>query len=115
VIYWFRARDEGGFVVLRRYNLFFLFSSFGSLHPTLRPSHEDMGSNFILEVIDKTLLEKGIIHALCSKSQELKGSYKVFHCSYLFYLYQMAQMVGVNVKAFINLYHKLCPSNIPLT
>jgi hypothetical protein len=75
------VRDAGGFVVLRRYNMLFLFISFGSLHPTLRPSHEDMGPNFILEAADKTLSEKSIRHALCSKSQALKGSYKVFHYS----------------------------------
>jgi hypothetical protein len=68
-------------VVLRRYNLLCFFSSFGSLHPTLRLSHEDMGLNFILEAANKTLAEKGIIHALCSKSEVLKGSYKVLHYS----------------------------------
>jgi hypothetical protein len=62
------VRDEGGFVVLRRYNLLCFFSYFCSLHPTLRLSHEDMGSNFILEAVDKTLSEKGIKHALYSKS-----------------------------------------------
>jgi hypothetical protein len=75
------VRDKVGFEVLRRYNLLFFFISFGSLHPTLRLSHEDMGPNFILEAADKTLSEKGIIHALCSKIQALKGNYKVFHCS----------------------------------
>jgi hypothetical protein len=75
------VRDEGGFEVLRRYNMFYFFISFGSPHPTLRLSHEDMGPNFILEAADKTLSEKCIKHALCSKIQALKGSYKVFHYS----------------------------------
>jgi hypothetical protein len=66
-IYGFSARDKGGFPVLRSYNLLCLFISFSSLHPNLRPSHEDMGPNLILEAIDKTLLEKGIRHVLCLK------------------------------------------------
>jgi len=37
------------------------------VNPTLRLSHEDMCPNFILEAIDKTLSEKGMKHALCSK------------------------------------------------
>jgi hypothetical protein len=80
-IYWFRVRDKGGFSVLRRYNLLCFFISFSIHHPTLRQSHEDMGPNLILEVADKTLLEKSIRHALYSKSQALKGNYKVVHCS----------------------------------
>jgi hypothetical protein len=44
-------------------------------------SHEDMGTNLILEAIDKTFSEKGIRHALCPKIQSLKSSYKAFHCS----------------------------------
>jgi hypothetical protein len=58
-----------------------------------------MGPNLILEAADKTLSKKGIRHALCSKSQTLKDSYKVFHCSDLFQLCQTTQMVGVGVKA----------------
>jgi hypothetical protein len=63
-------------VVLRRYNLLCFFISFGILHPTLRPSHEDMGLNFILEAADKTLSEKGIRHALCSKIRCSKAAIK---------------------------------------
>jgi hypothetical protein len=80
-IYLFMVRDKGGFSVLRRYKLLCLFISSSSLHPTLRPHHEDMGLNLILETPDKTLSEKGIRHSLCSKIQALKGNYKVFHCS----------------------------------
>jgi hypothetical protein len=75
------VRNKGGFSVLKRYNLLFLFSSFSSLHPTLRPSHEDMGMNLILEATDKTFSEKGIRHALYPKIKALKRSYKVFHYS----------------------------------
>jgi hypothetical protein len=32
--------------------------SFSILHPTLRPIHEDMGMNLILEAADKTLSKK---------------------------------------------------------
>jgi hypothetical protein len=31
------------------------------------PSHEDMGTNIILEATDKTFSEKGIKQALCPK------------------------------------------------
>jgi hypothetical protein len=74
-----------------------------------------MGLNLLLEATDKTLLKESISHALCLKIQALKGSYEVFYSSGLFQLFQMAQMVGVCVKALINLSHKLGPSNIPLT
>jgi hypothetical protein len=70
--------------------------------------------NLLLEATDKTLSEESISHALCSKCQALKRNYEVFHCSGLFQLCQTAQMVGVHVKAFIKLSHKLGPSNIPL-
>jgi hypothetical protein len=100
---------------LRGYNLLFFFISFSSLHPTRGSSDEDMGPNLLLEATNKTLSKEGISHALCSKSQVLKGSYEVFYCSSLFQLCQMAQMVGARVKEFINLIHKLGPSNIPLT
>ena len=60
-------------MVLIRYNLLCFFSSFGSLHPTLRPNHEDMGPNFILEAVAKTLSEKAsdmpsVLKARCSKA-----------------------------------------------
>jgi hypothetical protein len=74
------VRNKGGFLVLRRYNMLFFFISFISLHPTLRLSHEDMGTNILLEATDKTFSEKGIRHALCPKIQALKSSYKIFHC-----------------------------------
>jgi hypothetical protein len=68
-------------MVLRGYNLLCFFSFFSSLHPTRRLIHEDMGPNLILEATDKTLSKESISHALCSKSQVLKGSYEVFYCS----------------------------------
>jgi hypothetical protein len=77
-------------MVLRRYNLLCFLIYFSSLHPTLRLSHEDMGTNLILEATHKTFLEKNIRHALCTKFQLLKRNYKVFHCARLFQLCQMA-------------------------
>jgi hypothetical protein len=68
MIYWFSVRNKGGFLVLRRDNLLCFLSSFSSLHPTLRLSHEDMGMNLILEATNKTFLEKIIRHDLCTKS-----------------------------------------------
>jgi hypothetical protein len=69
-----------------------------------------MDPNLLLEATDKTLSKESISHALCSKSQALKGSYEVFYYSGLFQLCQTTQMVGVRVKAFIKLSHKLGPN-----
>jgi hypothetical protein len=75
-IYWFRVRDKGGFSVLRRYNLLCFFISFSSLHLTLRPSHEDMGPNIILEVTDKTLSEKASDMPYVRKARRSKAAIK---------------------------------------
>jgi hypothetical protein len=86
----FKAGKKGWFSVLRRDNVLCFLSSFSSFHPTLRASHEDMGTNLILEATNKAFPENSIRHALRAESQALKSNYKVFHCARLFQLGQTA-------------------------
>jgi hypothetical protein len=59
---------------LRRDNLLFFLTYFSIFHPTLRVSHEDVGTDLILEATDKAFSEKIIRHSLCVESQSLKSS-----------------------------------------
>jgi hypothetical protein len=45
----------------------------------------------------------------------LKSSDEVFHCVRLFQLGQTTEIVGISIKAGIDLSNKLGPGNIPLT
>jgi hypothetical protein len=55
-----------------------LLGMFSCFQPSLGVSHEDLGSYFILEAIDKSFLEEGINHTLCAEIQVLKGNDKIF-------------------------------------
>jgi len=59
-----RVKNKIRFLVLIKNNLLFLFGTFSSFQPSLGVSHDDLGSYFILEAIDKTFLKEGICHAL---------------------------------------------------
>jgi hypothetical protein len=59
---------EGRFVVLGKNNLLRFLGTLSSLQPSLGVSHENLGSDFILEATDKPFREKCIIHAICSES-----------------------------------------------
>jgi hypothetical protein len=54
----FSVRNKGCFSVLGGDNLFFFLVPFCSLQPNLGVRHEDMGTHFILEAVDKAFLEK---------------------------------------------------------
>jgi hypothetical protein len=86
---------------LSRDNMLGFLSTLSIVQPSLRASHEDLGSNFIFEATDKTFPEEGIRHSIHSKSQVFKGRYKFFHCARLLQLGQMTEIVGVSVKAFL--------------
>jgi hypothetical protein len=62
-----RERRERRFVVLGKNNLLCFLGTLSSFQPSLGASHEDLGSDFILEATDKAFLEKSIRHALCSE------------------------------------------------
>jgi hypothetical protein len=84
----FRAGKKGWYSGLRRDKLLFFLNSFTGFPPTLTKIHEDMGTNIILDAIDKAFPEKSIRHALHAKIQVLKRSYKVFHYARLFQVSQ---------------------------
>jgi hypothetical protein len=75
----FRTMRKGGFVGLGGHNLLVFLGSLSSFQPSLGACHEDMGTNFIFEAIDKEFPKERISHALCSESQVLKCGNKVFH------------------------------------
>jgi len=72
-----------------------------------------MGLDFILQATNKSFSKEGFGHAIRSKFHFLKGCDILFHFSRFFDLGQMAQMICVNVKAFIKIWNKLSPRNIP--
>jgi hypothetical protein len=57
------------------------FETFSSFQTSLRASHKDLGSDFILWSTDKAFLEEGISHSLHPEGQMLKGSDEVFNCA----------------------------------
>jgi hypothetical protein len=60
-------------------------------------------------------MEEVVKHSICSEIQVLKSGDIFFHYTRLSWLGQVAQMMGVSVKSFIEVNHKLGPSNIPST
>jgi hypothetical protein len=84
----FRAWDKNGFSALGQDDLLCLLGMLSGFQPSLRPIHDDLEINFILEATDKEFLEESIYHVLCSESQVLKGNNEIFQYSRLFQLGQ---------------------------
>jgi hypothetical protein len=58
--------NKSGFFSLGKDDLLCLLGRLSFFQPILGEIHEDLGSNFILEAIDKTFSEEGICHTLNS-------------------------------------------------
>jgi hypothetical protein len=63
-----RAQRERRFAVVGKNNLLSFLGTLSSFQPSLGASHEDLGSDVILEATDKAFPKKSIRHALCSES-----------------------------------------------
>jgi hypothetical protein len=72
-----------------------------------------MCSDVILKATNKTFTKEVFGHVIRSEIQLLKICYIFFHCTRLFKLGQMTQIMCVDVKVFIKACNKLGPSNIP--
>jgi hypothetical protein len=59
-----RVQREKRFVVFGKNNLLGFLGMLSIFQPILGTSHEDLGTDFILDAIDKKFLEKSIIHSL---------------------------------------------------
>jgi len=72
-----------------------------------------MGYDVILQATNKAFPKEGVKYLVHSEIQLLKSGDIFFHYTKLFKLRQIAQMMCFSVKAFIKVYKKLGPRNIP--
>jgi hypothetical protein len=86
----FSVGDKCGFFALGQDDMLCLLGMISGFQPNMGVSHDDLGTNFILEATNKSFPKEIIYHALHLKSQVLKGSNKIFHYSILFQLGQMS-------------------------